>query len=93
MHKALVCCRAGMGSSMMLKIKVDQVIKENDFDIQTEHGNLDSLNGFTGDLVITMDDLAKELQGKDFYSLGVLNIMNKTEIKEKLELFLKEVSD
>ena len=27
MYKALVCCRAGMGSSMLLKIKVDQVIK------------------------------------------------------------------
>ena len=28
MFKALVCCRAGMGSSMLLKIKADQVIKE-----------------------------------------------------------------
>ncbi|MDQ0361684.1 PTS sugar transporter subunit IIB [Breznakia pachnodae] len=91
MHKALVCCRAGMGSSMMLKIKVDQVIKENNFDIETEHGNLDSLNGFTGDLVVTMDDLAKELQGRDYYALGVLNIMNKGEIKEKLEGFLEAV--
>ena len=54
---ALVCCRAGMGSSMMLKIKIDQVIKENDLPIETEHGNLDSLIGFNGDLVITMSDL------------------------------------
>ena len=29
MYKALVCCRAGMGSSMLLKIKADQVINEN----------------------------------------------------------------
>ena len=33
MYKALVCCRAGMGSSMLLKIKVDQVIKENNMEI------------------------------------------------------------
>ena len=52
-YHALVCCRAGMGSSMMLKIKIDQVIKENNLPIETEHGNLDSLIGFTGDLVIT----------------------------------------
>ena len=45
MYKALVCCRAGMGSSMLLKIKADQVISENGYPIQTEHGNLDSLNG------------------------------------------------
>jgi PTS system ascorbate-specific IIB component len=42
---ALVCCRAGMGSSMMLKIKCDQVIKEDNLPIETEHGNLDSLIG------------------------------------------------
>ena len=31
MHKALIACRAGVGSSLMLKIKVNEVIRENDF--------------------------------------------------------------
>ena len=61
-YHALVCCRAGMGSSMMLKIKCDQVIKEEGLPIETEHGNLDSLIGFNGDLVITMSDLTAELE-------------------------------
>ena len=39
MYKALVCCRAGMGSSMLLKIKADQVIKENNFPIETEQSD------------------------------------------------------
>lgn len=60
-YHALVCCRAGMGSSMMLKIKCDQVIKEDNLPIETEHGNLDSIIGFRGDLVITMIDLTEEL--------------------------------
>ncbi|NBK97091.1 MAG: PTS sugar transporter subunit IIB [Clostridia bacterium] len=89
MYKALVCCRAGMGSSMLLKIKADQVISENNFPIQTEHGNLDSLNGFTGDLVITMEDLSDELQGQVPYALGIRNIVDKAEMKEKIEAFLK----
>lgn len=88
MYKALVCCRAGMGSSMLLKIKADQVINENGFAIKTEHGNLDSLIGFSGDLVITMEDLMSELKDKVPYAVGVRNIMDKVEIKAKLEEFL-----
>ncbi|MCI6271542.1 MAG: PTS sugar transporter subunit IIB [Erysipelotrichaceae bacterium] len=90
MYKALVCCRAGMGSSLLLKIKTDQVIKENNFPIETEHGNLDSLIGFNGDLIVTMADLTDELKDKVSYAVGIMNIMNKNEIKEGLEKFLKE---
>ena len=96
MYKALVCCRAGMGSSMVsmahayasINMKADQVISENGYPIQTEHGNLDSLNGFSGDLVITMDDLADELKDKVPYALGIRNIMDKVEMKSKMEEFL-----
>ncbi len=88
MYKALVCCRAGMGSSMLIKIKVDQVIKENEFPIETEHGNLDSLAGFKGDLVIMMEDLSAELADKVPYALGIRNIVDKDEMKKKIEEFL-----
>lgn len=88
MYKALVCCRAGMGSSMLLKIKADQVISENGMDIKTEHGNLDSIVGFTGDLIITMEDLTDDLKGKVPYAVGIRNIMDKVEIKTKLDAFL-----
>lgn len=89
MYKALVFCRAGMGSSMLLKIKVDQVVSENNFPISSEHGNLDSLNEFKGDLVITMEDLANELKNNNLSIIGIKNIMDKDEIKDKLELYLK----
>lgn len=89
MYKALVACRAGMGSSILLKIKVDQVIKENNYPIETEHGNLDSIVGYTGELLVTMEDLADELKDKVNYALGVRNIVDKEEIKEKLEQFLE----
>lgn len=89
MYKALVACRAGMGSSILLKIKVDQVIKENNYPIETEHGNLDSIVGYTGELLVTMEDLADELKDKVNYALGVRNIVDKEEIKEKLDQFLE----
>ena len=91
-YHALVCCRAGMGSSMMLKIKCDQVIKEDNLPIETEHGNLDSIIGFRGDLVITMIDLTEELsQGPRVPSaIGIKNLVDKNEIREKLHAWLDE---
>ena len=92
MYRALVCCRAGMGSSMMLKIKCDQVIKEHNLPIETEHGNLDSINGFNGDLVITMSDLTEELSHDSRVptAVGITNIVNKGEITEKLTAWVQE---
>lgn len=90
MYLGLVACRAGMGSSILLKIKIDQVIKENDFPIKTEHGNLDSLSGFNGDVLFTMEDLAEELKDKVKYAVGIRNIVDKKEIEEKIRKFLKE---
>lgn len=81
-----------MGSSMMLKIKCDQVIKEEGLPIETEHGNLDSLIGFNGDLVITMSDLTDELNADPRVpsAVGITNIVDKNEIKEKLSAWVAE---
>lgn len=91
MYRGLVVCRAGMGSSILLKIKVDQVIKENGYPITTDQGNLDSLIGFTGDVIFTMEDLAKELKDSGKYVIGICNIMAKNEIKDKIEKFLCDI--
>lgn len=86
MHKALVACRAGVGSSLMLKIKVKEVIRDNNFPIEVEHSSLDGLAGFDGDMVITLVDVAEELIKKNIPQkvIGISNIVDKNEIKEKL---------
>lgn len=88
MYSALVACRTGMGSSMMLKIKVEQVIRENNLDISVEHNEVSAVQYFNGDLLITMADLAEELSDKPFAVIGIKDLMNKDEIKEKLQNFL-----
>ncbi|MFD1899761.1 PTS sugar transporter subunit IIB [Enterococcus termitis] len=92
MHKALIACRAGVGSSLMLKIKTEQVIKEHGFPIQVEHSSLDAVPGFDGDLLITLADVAEELktQGLKQTIIGINNIVDKVEIESKLNAFLNQ---
>lgn len=90
MYKALVACRAGVGSSLMLKIKVNQVISENNFPIVVEHSSIDGVPGFNGDVIITLNDVAGELEAKGVTKpiISIVNIIDKNEIKTKLEAFL-----
>lgn len=89
MYKALIACRTGMGSSMMLKIKVDQVVKENNFPIDVAHDTLDAVPNFGGDLVITMEDIADDIRPTvPYYVVGVKNLMDKEELRTKLQEFL-----
>ncbi|HGK7332228.1 PTS sugar transporter subunit IIB [Streptococcus sp. A22] len=91
MKTALIACRTGMGSSMMLKIKVDQVVRANNWDIEIIHGTLADVKGFKGDILITMSDVADEL-ANDFPNIvGIVNLMNKTEIQEKLGAMLTKL--
>ncbi|MDH6365585.1 PTS system ascorbate-specific IIB component [Enterococcus sp. PF1-24] len=94
MHKALVACRAGVGSSLMLKIKVSEVVRENEMPIEVEHSSLDGVPGFTGDMIITLPDVAEELMAKNLSQkiIGIGNIVDKNEIKMKLDEALASFS-
>ncbi|GEO57737.1 PTS sugar transporter subunit IIB [Companilactobacillus bobalius] len=93
MVKALVACRAGVGSSLMLKIKLNEVISEHDLPVQVEHSSLDGLPSFDGPIVIALSDVAEELQeqGIDKVVVGIKNILDKDEIYTKLSDALKQL--
>ncbi len=88
--KGLVVCRAGVGFSLILKIKLQQVINENKLPIKIENGSLDAVVDFNGALIITLSDIAKELVAKKLPQkiIGIDNIMDKGEILAKLNAFL-----
>lgn len=90
MYTGLVLCRTGMGSSMMLRIKLNQVIEENNFPIALEHDVMSTASGHEVDFIITMKDMVAELQSQMKAPIfGVANLMDKAELKAVLEEFLK----
>jgi len=91
MYRVLVACRAGVGSSLILKIKMNQVIEENHLPIAIEHTNLDSVPGFDGDAIFTLSDVAEELKAQypERYIVGVKNIVDKNQLLKEMQEFLK----
>lgn len=88
--QGLVVCRTGMGSSMMLMIKLEQVIEKYGFPIEMHHDVVSAVSNYDVDFVVTMNDLVEQLRSEVKYIIGIEDLMNKEEMKEKLEKFLED---
>ena len=88
MVKALVVCRAGVGSSMLLQTKIEQICAKRGYKIEVSHGKLDDLVGFDGDVIVTMSDLASEIEGKFPHVVSIFDITNEEEIGQKMGEFI-----
>lgn len=87
---ALIMCRTGMGSSLMLKIKVDKLIQKNKYPLEVTH---DAFSGFAGqkaDIIITMEDLMDEFKGSKSYVIGVKDIMDIAFIENALNTYFEQ---
>ena len=88
--KALIMCRTGLGSSMMLKIKVDKLIDKNHYPLDVTH---DAFSGFAGqqnvDIIITMEDLIDEFKGSSAYVIGVKDIMDMEFLENELNKYFE----
>lgn len=91
-YKALVCCRAGVGSSAMLQKKCNKIIEAKNLSIETEHGSLADLPSFEGDVVITMSDIAGIIDADPTVpsAISIFDIVDEKEIEEKLEAWLAD---
>lgn len=90
MSKILVVCGNGLGSSLILKMKVQSVLKElNQSDIDVEHCDLTTAESEKADLIVVAKDLASHFEGKR-PCVTVTNIMNTEELRTKLKSFIEK---
>lgn len=88
---ALVMCRTGMGSSLMLKIKIDKIVTKNNLPLDVVH---DAFSGFAGtraDVIITMEDLVDEFKGSTAYVIGVKDIMDIEYLEKELLKYFDQI--
>lgn len=84
MKKGLVMCRTGMGSSMMLCIKLRKVIQENNLPMEVEHDVIMGAGGHNADVIITMADLVDEFKNSGVPVIGIRDIMDTDYMEREL---------
>lgn len=85
----IVCiCGNGLGSSFLLEMNVKAVVKDLGFDFDIDHSDIGSAYQGMADLIVCASDLYDNCT-RFGEAIGLNNIMDKNELKEKLETFLE----
>ena len=86
----LCVCGNGIGTSVLLKINVEQVAADMDLDVNVTTSDAGSSKGTANqsDLVLTSPQLAAELEGVDVPVETIENFMDQQEVKDILEKYV-----
>lgn len=87
--KILTVCGNGIGSSLMLKMKIEQILKEEGLMADVESADLSSAQGIPADLVVTVKELAGQFT--DRRVVVVDSYINKQRIKEQILVTIQEI--
>jgi len=60
MISVLTVCGNGIGSSLMLKMKIEEICAENGIDAQVESIDFNAAQGRKADLIVTVKELAEK---------------------------------
>ncbi|WP_271327901.1 PTS sugar transporter subunit IIB [Lactococcus muris] len=92
MLKILTACGNGMGTSMVIKMKVERAVRQLGItDFESASCSVEEAKGLAAgyDIVIVSEHLIGELKGRTkAHLIGLDNLMDDTEIKTKLQAVL-----
>lgn len=82
--KILAVCGFGVGTSLILRMNLEQVLKNNNITAEVEHIDVTSAVGAAADLVVTSREIAGQIENSFTVPVIVVdNFMDLNEIQEK----------
>ena len=88
MLKVLAACGNGMGSSQIIKMRIEQVLKEMGLKFHCDHSSVGQAKSQAKmyDLVLVPQQLVKEFQNVPATTkvVGLINLLSAQEIKDKV---------
>ncbi|MCF0149733.1 MAG: PTS sugar transporter subunit IIB [Clostridium sp.] len=87
--KILAVCGFGVGSSMILKMSIEKVLKEMGVDAEVDNTDINDARGAACDVIFTSPELQQELKGTVSVPVyPVKKYMDLAEVKEVVQKYL-----
>lgn len=83
--KILAVCGMGFGSSMMLKMTLEKVLKEKGINADVQTADFTTAGSETADFIFTNEEFGRQLEGGRIPVVSIKNIADVNEIRSKLE--------
>lgn len=83
--RILSVCGMGFGTSLMLFMTIQDIGKKFDVKVSGEACDLGSYKGKSCDLIVASSEIAQQIQSEDIPVIGILNLLDKKEIEEKIK--------
>lgn len=87
--KIITVCGLGVGTSLMLKMTVENVLRELGKQADVEHWDMGTIKGKERDLVVTSEEFRDNFEKQEDV-VFIKNIMSKDEVKTKLEQYFNK---
>jgi PTS system ascorbate-specific IIB component len=88
MLRVLAACGNGMGSSQIIKMRIEQVLKEMGLEFKVDHSSVGEAKNQAKnyDLVLVANQLTKEFMNvpETCKVVGLVNLLSAQEIREKV---------
>ena len=90
-YKIVTVCGCGLGSSLIAKMSIDQIVSENGYNATIEVADGGSAKGMNCDLFVTTPQFEERLISSGIPVVVVSNFVNKQELQEKLIQTLEQL--
>lgn len=89
--KILAVCGFGVGSSMVLKMTIEKVLKNEGIEAEVENTDISTAQGVSCDVIFTSFELAENLESNvKVPVIPIKRYMDVEEVKKGLEKFLQK---
>lgn len=84
MFKIATICGAGVGSSMMLRVFVQEILEKHGIMAEVDASDIGSVSPDNYDILITTSDFAESLRSAQATVIKIDNMMDKVYLEEQL---------